>query len=565
MASASPSDGHSDGHGSTPVVMRPPSERNVAKIPEILPHARVFPIQIGSELFKLSGASLSSDAPSYFSQYFLCQMRAAEENGDEMAGAVRTLYIDRDPATFRDIALHLQGYHVTPRDGTHFVRLFSDAQFYSLPKLTSQLFEESIFISIGHREFQIPRDLLTSPTNSPNYFSLGFAAFFTRPDNMFPGLDREGVIRPPAILPPSVPNRSADTFADLLRLLRGYPVEIRDEVHRQELLRDARYFHFKGLEQQLIPHAISYNPLRRRDEIVLRLENVQKSGVSVAQEPPPPPPPPSRPAAIPPLAPPSTARLGAEPSPSPNKRRGSPGRAITGGGTPGQGPDGHTGPRPEPEASSKRARANERPPKILPQRYEQCAVEDMVELIAHMLAELIATNDAIRISSGGLTRFHSRTAPGISVRDYLHRLARHATLTPPLLLAMVYYIDRLCALYPEFTINTLTVHRFLITAATVAAKGLSDSFWNNTTYARVGGVRVAELKLLELEFLYRVDWKIVPNPEVLVAYYRGLVERTPAYALQLDESSGDDMDDDDDDNNNGDHIDDAATAPEGLP
>lgn len=95
-------------------------------------------------------------------------------------------------------------------------------------------------------------------------------------------------------------------------------------------------------------------------------------------------------------------------------------------------------------------------------------------------------------------------------------------------------------MYQEFTINTLTVHRFLITAATVAAKGLSDSFWNNTTYARVGGVRVAELKLLELEFLYRVDWKIVPNPEVLVAYYKGLVERTPGYCLDSDESSGDD-------------------------
>lgn len=108
---------------------------------------------------------------------------------------------------------------------------------------------------------------------------------------------------------------------------------------------------------------------------------------------------------------------------------------------------------------------------------------------------------------------------------------------------MVYYIDRLCALYPEFTINTLTVHRFLITAATVAAKGLSDSFWNNTTYARVGGVRLAELKMLELEFLYRVDWRIVPNPEVLVAYYRGLVERTPGYALEgEDGDDGDEMD-----------------------
>ncbi len=105
---------------------------------------------------------------------------------------------------------------------------------------------------------------------------------------------------------------------------------------------------------------------------------------------------------------------------------------------------------------------------------------------------------------------------------------------------MVYYIDRLCALYPDFTINTLTVHRFLITAATVAAKGLSDAFWNNSTYARVGGVKVAELKLLELEFLHRVDWKIVPNPEVLVAYYAGLVERCPGYVLEGAEGAGGD-------------------------
>ena len=31
------------------------------RIPKILPHERVFPIQIGTELFKLSGASISSD------------------------------------------------------------------------------------------------------------------------------------------------------------------------------------------------------------------------------------------------------------------------------------------------------------------------------------------------------------------------------------------------------------------------------------------------------------------------------------------------------------------------
>ena len=127
-----------------------------------------------------------------------------------------------------------------------------------------------------------------------------------------------------------------------------------------------------------------------------------------------------------------------------------------------------------------------------------------------------------------------RTPPGISVKDYLNRLAKHATLTPPLLLSMVHYIDRLCTCYEAFTITSLTVHRFLITAATVAAKGLSDSFWNNATYARVGGLKVEELGTLELEFLHRIDWKIVPVPEMLVSYYKALVSRSEHYRLEDD-------------------------------
>jgi hypothetical protein len=112
---------------------------------------------------------------------------------------------------------------------------------------------------------------------------------------------------------------------------------------------------------------------------------------------------------------------------------------------------------------------------------------------------------------------------------------------------MVYYIDRLCLLYPAFTITTLTVHRFLITAATVAAKGLSDSFWNNATYARVGGIKIAELGLLELDFLYRLDWKIVPNPETLVEYYRGLVDRSRNYEIEDESASSSSEEDEDDD------------------
>ena len=97
---------------------------------------------------------------------------------------------------------------------------------------------------------------------------------------------------------------------------------------------------------------------------------------------------------------------------------------------------------------------------------------------------------------------------------------------------MVYYIDRLCAMYPAFTISSLTVHRFLITAATVASKGLSDSFWTNPTYARIGGISTSELATLELDFLQRVEYRIVPKPETLVDYYRSLVERSEGYILE---------------------------------
>lgn len=108
--------------------------------------------------------------------------------------------------------------------------------------------------------------------------------FFSTPAEVFPGLDRKSLLRPPSILPPSVPNHSAEVFSELLHMLRGYPLHIRNEEHRAELLRDCRYYHLRGLEQKLIPHNISYNLERGKSEIVIRLEDIRQSGVSFVTE-----------------------------------------------------------------------------------------------------------------------------------------------------------------------------------------------------------------------------------------------------------------------------------------
>ena len=89
---------------------------------QLLPIDKVFPIQIGSEVFRISsslasipltssGNALNSDSPSCFTQFFMV-------NGGEN---ITTLYIDRDPVIFKDIVRHLQGYLLTPRNEEHFV------------------------------------------------------------------------------------------------------------------------------------------------------------------------------------------------------------------------------------------------------------------------------------------------------------------------------------------------------------------------------------------------------------------------------------------------------------
>jgi len=111
----------------------------------------------------------------------------------------------------------------------------------------------------------------------------------------------------------------------------------------------------------------------------------------------------------------------------------------------------------------------------------------------------------------------------------LLRIVKYSSLEKPSLLATVFYIDLLSRSYPAFTLSSLTVHRFLITAVTVASKGLCDAFCTNTHYAKVGGISVAELNMLELEFLKKVDWKIVPEPFVLEAYYKSMISQDPRY------------------------------------
>ena len=57
-------------------------------------------------------------------------------------------------------------------------------------------------------------------------------------------------------------------------------MHIRDADHREALLSDCKYYGLKGLMHKIFVHEISYNAERNASEIVMRLEDLHKSGIS---------------------------------------------------------------------------------------------------------------------------------------------------------------------------------------------------------------------------------------------------------------------------------------------
>ncbi|KAH7888623.1 cyclin-domain-containing protein [Phlebopus sp. FC_14] len=184
----------------------------------------------------------------------------------------------------------------------------------------------------------------------------------------------------------------------------------------------------------------------------------------------------------------------------------------------------------------------------LPAAFEDADIDNLALLIADMLERLIAHNDRIPLLPESLTRFHSRTAPGISVLDYLRRIIKFTKVEKSCLLLTLHYVDQICARMPLFTLSSLTCHRFIIASITVCSKGLCDTFCTNSLYARVGGIPVSELNVLEREFLRAIDWRLTCTREVLQEYYINLVRTDSSGGFFVDgaaanvESSSDSSD-----------------------
>ncbi|ROV87251.1 hypothetical protein VSDG_10049 [Cytospora chrysosperma] len=75
-----------------------------------------------------------------------------------------------------------------------------------------------------------------------------------------------------------------------------------------------------------------------------------------------------------------------------------------------------------------------------------------------------------------------------------------------------------------FVVDSFNIHRLIIAGVTCASKFFSDVFYTNSRYAKVGGLPLAELNHLEIQFLLLNDFRLAIQVEDLEAYATMLVE-----------------------------------------
>ncbi|CAN4085307.1 unnamed protein product [Withania somnifera] len=164
----------------------------------------------------------------------------------------------------------------------------------------------------------------------------------------------------------------------------------------------------------------------------------------------------------------------------------------------------------------------------------------VMNFMASVLERVAEKNDLSRRFGGvqKISIFDGFTRPTISVQSYLERIFKYANCSPSCFIVAYIYLDRFSQRQPLLPINSFNVHRLLITSVLVSAKFMDDILYNNSYYAKVGGISTREMNLLEVDFLFAIGFQLNVTPTTFHTYCsylqtEMLLLETPPIAMSL--------------------------------
>mmetsp|Transcript_25028 Transcript_25028/g.59119 ORF Transcript_25028/g.59119 Transcript_25028/m.59119 type:complete len:230 (-) Transcript_25028:158-847(-) len=143
----------------------------------------------------------------------------------------------------------------------------------------------------------------------------------------------------------------------------------------------------------------------------------------------------------------------------------------------------------------------------------------LIPMLSHVLEALVRRNDLlVAADKTTVTAFHALKAPAVAVPDYVERIRKYSLCSPCCFVIGLVFMDRYLQRNPDFILSSLSVHRLVLTSVLLAAKFLDDFYYNNSFWAKVGGIPVAELNALELELLFKLNFDLHVSVEEYIRY-----------------------------------------------
>ena len=116
-----------------------------------------------------------------------------------------------------------------------------------------------------------------------------------------------------------------------------------------------------------------------------------------------------------------------------------------------------------------------------------------------------------------LKPFISKKIPSITIINYIERLFKYSKVSENTMILVLIYIDRICANH-KINLNYYNIHKIILASFIVTIKFYEDDYYSLAFYAKLGGVTIKEINILEYEFLKLIDFKLFVSDELYEKY-----------------------------------------------
>ena len=154
---------------------------------------------------------------------------------------------------------------------------------------------------------------------------------------------------------------------------------------------------------------------------------------------------------------------------------------------------------------------------------------DLINSISNTLITILEKNKQLSnykdiLKNQSKMYFSSYTIPTITIKEYLIRIQIYSGVEYSTLILSLILIDKMCK-RSGILLTYFNIHRILFSSLLISIKYNEDSFFNNTFYSQIAGVKPNELQLLEYTFLEYNDFNVFVKDYEYIQYEKYLIPK----------------------------------------